>query len=65
MPIIMKTVARTWSERLFSWPWNPWVKTKQVRDLKAEFARPPHATQRAYAGHVPPRPMPPPAPPKS
>jgi len=23
-------VARSWRERLFSWPWRPWVKTKWV-----------------------------------
>ena len=22
------TVNRTWKERLFSWPWEPWVKIK-------------------------------------
>ena len=25
-----KEVKRTWRERLFSWPWCPWVKTKIV-----------------------------------
>lgn len=24
------TVLRTWKERLFSWPWRPWKKTKKV-----------------------------------
>lgn len=24
------TVRRAWSERLFTWPWEPWVSTKQV-----------------------------------
>jgi len=23
-------VPRTWRERLFSWPWRPWVKTKLI-----------------------------------
>lgn len=23
-------VNRTWIDRLFSWPWRPWVKTKRV-----------------------------------
>jgi len=25
-----KEVKRAWRERLFSWPWRPWVKTKIV-----------------------------------
>lgn len=23
-------VKRSWKERLFSWPWRPWVSTKQI-----------------------------------
>jgi hypothetical protein len=34
IPIIVmrptiKTVSRSWRERLFTWPWRPWVKTKE------------------------------------
>lgn len=67
---IFKTVQRTLLERVFSWPWNPWVATKQERDYAAEFAPQPHGhklgTQRAgqtsrATGHAPPRPMPAPA----
>jgi hypothetical protein len=36
---ILKTVARPWLLRLFSWPWRPWVASQQVRDWQAEFAR--------------------------
>lgn len=25
-----KRVKRTWCERLFSWPWRPWVATRVV-----------------------------------
>jgi len=28
--MFMITVNRTWAERLFSWPWRPWIKTKRV-----------------------------------
>lgn len=27
---VEKTVERTWFERLFSWPWRPWVRTKTI-----------------------------------
>ena len=26
-------VDRTWRERLFSWPWRPWVRTKYVENI--------------------------------
>ena len=26
--VIHKTVKRTWKERLFTFPWNPWLATK-------------------------------------
>lgn len=55
---IMKTVRRTWNQRLFTWPWRPWVATQQVCDWKAEFARPSRATKdtvrAAMAAHKPP-----------
>ena len=27
----LETAPRNWRERLLSWPWQPWVKTKQVQ----------------------------------
>lgn len=32
-----KTVRRSWRDRFFTFPWRPWVATKQVRDWKAPF----------------------------
>lgn len=28
--VTSEEVDRTWRERLFSWPWRPWVRTKFV-----------------------------------
>lgn len=28
--VTSEEVGRTWWERLFSWPWRPWVRTKFV-----------------------------------
>ena len=25
---LIETVQRTWKERLFTWPWRPWIKYK-------------------------------------
>ncbi len=25
-----REVSRTWPERLWSWPWRPWVATKRI-----------------------------------
>lgn len=36
---LYKTVVIPLFERLFSWPWRPWVKTKQVIDFEAELDR--------------------------
>lgn len=53
MEPIFKTVRRSWWERLFGWPWNPLRATKQVRDWKAEFARPVvRAPNKPQADHV-------------
>lgn len=27
-----KIVNRSWIERLFSWPWKPWIKTKLITE---------------------------------
>lgn len=29
--VVVEEVTRTWSERLFSWPWRPLKKVKQVQ----------------------------------
>lgn len=25
-----RTVLLTWKERLWSWPWRPWIKTREI-----------------------------------
>lgn len=30
LPVATTKVRRTWKERLFSWPWRPWVAYKEV-----------------------------------
>jgi DNA-directed RNA polymerase subunit RPC12/RpoP len=27
-----KTVNRSWKERLLTWPWRPWIKTKTIKE---------------------------------
>lgn len=29
-----EVVLRTWKERLFSWPWRPWQRTKEIPNRK-------------------------------
>lgn len=31
---VIEMVPRTWKERLWSWPWKPWVKEKAVPGTK-------------------------------
>jgi hypothetical protein len=44
------TVRRSWKKRLFSWPWRPWVATREIHEkielpdvIKAPLKSPPHA----------------------
>lgn len=69
---IYKSVRRTWRERFLTWPWNPFRATRRERDFDAEAAviihtaertqQPAHIRSPLRRGHVPPRPIPAPAP---
>lgn len=34
---VSETVVRTWSERLFSWPWRPFKRTRQLSRPDPDF----------------------------